>query len=63
MSLLIPQGTTCALVRPSDSGKTTLVNLLARFWDVDEGRVTLGGVDVRDGTAESLLANICKSAS
>lgn len=58
VSLRIPQGTTCALVGPSGSGKTTLVNLLARFWDVDEGRVTLGGVDVRDGTAESLLANI-----
>lgn len=58
VTLSIPEGTTCALVGPSGSGKTTLVNLLARFWDVDEGRVTIGGVDVREGTAESLLSRI-----
>lgn len=58
VSLSIPEGSTCALVGPSGSGKTTLVNLLARFWDVDEGRVTMGGADVRAGTAESLLENI-----
>ena len=58
VTLSIPEGTTCALVGPSGSGKTTLVNLLARFWDVDEGRVTIGGVDVREGTAESLLSLI-----
>lgn len=58
VTLSIPEGATCALVGPSGSDKTTLVNLLARFWDVDEGRVTLGGVDVREGTAESLLSRI-----
>lgn len=58
VTLSIPEGTTCALVGPSGSGKTTLVNLLARFWDVDEGCVTIGGVDVREGTAESLLSRI-----
>ena len=58
VSLSIPEGSTCALVGPSGSGKTTLVNLLARFWDVDEGRVTIGGADVRSGTAESLLENV-----
>lgn len=58
VSLHVPEGSTCALVGPSGSGKTTLVNLLARFWDVDEGRVTIGGTDVRAGTAESLLENI-----
>lgn len=58
VTLSIPEGATCALVGPSGSGKTTLVNLLARFWDVDEGRVTIGGVDVREGTAESLLSLI-----
>lgn len=58
VTLSIPEGTTCALVGPSGSGKTTLVNLLARFWDVDAGRVALGGVDVREGTAESLLSRI-----
>lgn len=58
VTLFIPEGSTCALVGPSGSGKTTLVNLLARFWDVDKGHVTIGGIDVREGTAESLLANI-----
>lgn len=58
VSLLIPEGTTCAIVGPSGSGKTTLVNLIARFWDVDAGSVKVGGADVRSGTAESLLARI-----
>ena len=58
VTLSIAQGTSCAIVGPSGSGKTTLVNLMARFWDVDGGSVTLGGVDVRKGTAESLLADV-----
>ena len=58
VTLFIPEGSTCALVGLSGSGKTTLVNLLARFWDVEKGRVTIGGIDVHEGTAESLLANI-----
>ena len=58
VTLRIPEGTSCAIVGPSGSGKTTLVNLLARFWDVDEGFVSVGGADVRDGTAESLLSHI-----
>ena len=58
VSLRIPEGSTCAIVGPSGSGKTTLVNLIARFWDVDAGAVRVGGADVREGTAESLLANV-----
>ena len=58
VSLRIPEGTTCAIVGPSGSGKTTLVNLIARFWDVAAGAVRVGGADVREGTAESLLANV-----
>lgn len=58
VTLSIPEGTSCAIVGPSGSGKTTLVNLIARFWDVDEGSMSLGGADVRSGTAESLLSNI-----
>lgn len=58
VSLCIPEGSSCAIVGPSGSGKTTLVNLIARFWDVDAGRISIGGADVRGGTAESLLARI-----
>ena len=57
VSLRIPEKTTTAIVGPSGGGKTTLVNLLARFWDVDEGAVTLGGRDVRDYDMDSLMSN------
>ena len=53
----ISEGTTTAIVGPSGGGKTTLTSLMARFWDVDSGRITLGGIDVRDYTLDSLLAN------
>lgn len=58
VSFTIPQGTTTAIVGPSGGGKTTLCNLMARFWDVDEGAVTLGGKDVREYKLDSLLENI-----
>ena len=57
ISLQIPEKTTTAIVGPSGGGKTTLVNLLARFWDVDSGKVTLGGRDVRDYDMDSLMEN------
>lgn len=47
-----------ALVGPSGSGKSTLVRLVARFWDVDRGRITIGGRDIRDFEPDSLLANM-----
>lgn len=56
VSLSIPESTSCAIVGPSGSGKTTLVNLMARFWDAGEGRVTLGGFDVRDWKLDQLMA-------
>ena len=58
ISLEIPEHTTCAIVGPSGSGKTTLCNLIARFWDVQEGTVRIGGKDVRDYTADSVLEYI-----
>ena len=57
ISLNVPQGSSCAIVGPSGAGKTTLVGLIARFWDVKEGQITLGGRDVREYTSGSLLKN------
>jgi len=58
VSFSIPQHTTTAVVGASGSGKTTLCNQIARFYDADEGIITVGGVDVRDMTSDSLLTNI-----
>ena len=57
VSFAIPEGTTTAIVGPSGGGKTTICHLMARFWDVDGGKITLGGVDVREYTLDSLLSN------
>ena len=55
VTLDVPAGTSLAIVGPSGSGKTTLTQLMARFWDVDAGRVSLGGTDVRDWKVDALL--------
>lgn len=55
VSFSIPEGTTCALVGPSGAGKTTIANLMARFYDVDGGCIRVGGRDVRELTCDSLL--------
>ncbi len=57
ISLDISEHTTTAIVGPSGGGKTTLTSLLSRFWDVDSGRVTLDGRDVRDYSMDSLMKN------
>ncbi len=57
ITLDIPERTTTAVVGPSGGGKTTLCHLLSRFWDVDSGRVTLGGHDVRAYDMDSLMQN------
>lgn len=57
VSVDIPAGSTLAIVGGSGGGKTTLCNLVIRFWDVDEGSITLGGHDVRQYTLDSLLKN------
>ncbi|MDO4387162.1 MAG: ABC transporter ATP-binding protein [Clostridia bacterium] len=57
VTLAIPEGTTTAIVGPSGGGKTTLCHLLSRFWDVDDGRVTLDGRDVRKYDMDSLMKN------
>jgi ATP-binding cassette subfamily B protein len=58
INLSIPAKTMTAIVGPSGGGKTTACRLIARFWDVDTGKVTLGGTDVRDFKLDSLMKNI-----
>ena len=58
ISLSVPGGTTTAVVGPSGGGKTTLCNLIARFWDVQDGSICIGGHDVRDYKLDSLMKNI-----
>lgn len=58
VSFDIKEKTTTAIVGPSGSGKTTMCSLIARFWDVNGGKVTIGGNDVRDFTLDSLMKNI-----
>ena len=58
INLTINAKSSLAIVGVSGSGKTTLCNLIARFWDVQKGEVLLGGKNVKEFTAESLLKNI-----
>ncbi len=51
-------GKLTALVGPSGSGKTTIAQLIPRFWDVQGGRITIGGVDIREIRLESLMKNL-----
>lgn len=57
VTLDIKENTTTAIVGPSGGGKTTITSLIARFWDVKSGQVTLGGKDVRDYSFDSLMEN------
>jgi len=58
VSLKIPEKTMTAFVGSSGAGKTTLAMLIARFWDVNKGKISIGGRDVRDYTLESLMSRI-----
>lgn len=58
VGFVVPERSMTAIVGPSGSGKSTLLNLLSRFWDVDDGSITLGGVDLRDMRFEDLAQNI-----
>ena len=58
INLHIKQGESVALVGPSGGGKTTLCNLIPRFYDVTEGKITIDGTDIRDVTLHSLRNNI-----
>ena len=58
VTLHVQPGETIAIVGPSGGGKSTLCNLIPRFYDVGEGRITIDGHDVRDVTQQSLRRNI-----
>lgn len=47
ISMNVPQGSYCALVGPSGGGKSTVARLIARFWDIEGGSISIGGVDIR----------------
>ncbi len=57
-SLDVPAGRVVAIVGPSGAGKTTIANLLPRFYDATEGAITVDGIDVRDVTFQSLREQI-----
>ncbi|OCN00777.1 multidrug ABC transporter ATP-binding protein [Clostridium sp. W14A] len=58
ISFTIPQNTVTAIVGPSGSGKSTICSLLTRFYDPQKGAISIGGVDIRQMTCDSLLKNI-----
>lgn len=58
VSFRIPKGSTVALVGPSGGGKSTLAMLIARFYDVQSGSITIGDVDIRDMEESELMKNI-----
>lgn len=58
VSFIIPEKTTTAIIGSSGSGKTTICNLIAKFYDVNSGSIEVGGVNVKKFTCDSLLSNI-----
>lgn len=58
ISLTIPAGATVAFVGPSGGGKTTLANIISRFFDPKSGSVSIGGVDVKDISKEELMNTV-----
>ena len=57
LSMNVPRGSTIAIVGPTGAGKTTVINLLMRFYDVDSGEIRIDGREIRDITRDSLRAS------
>ena len=57
LNLHVKQGQKVAIVGPTGCGKTTLINLLMRFYDIDAGKIYVSGHDVKEITKDSLRAN------
>lgn len=60
LSLKVPEGSSCAFVGTSGSGKSTIMRLLFRFYDVESGSVVVGGSDVRDLKLASLRGAVAQ---
>ena len=58
ISFNVPEKTTTALVGLSGSGKTTIINLLGRFWDAQQGKIKIGGKEIQNLSYEYLLRNL-----
>ena len=58
ISFSVPQNTTTALVGPSGAGKSTVAKLIPRFWDVTEGSIKIGGIDIRNMDATALMDTV-----
>lgn len=58
ISMKIPANSTIALVGPSGSGKSTIANLIARFYDVNDGKISIGGVDIKEIKKEDLMNTV-----
>ncbi|MEM9818404.1 MAG: ABC transporter ATP-binding protein, partial [Cyanobacteria bacterium P01_D01_bin.6] len=58
ISFTAPAGSVTALVGPSGAGKSTIAKLIPRFWDVDEGAIAIGGVNVKDIAVEQLMNRV-----
>jgi ATP-binding cassette subfamily B protein len=58
VSLRIEEGQMTALVGPSGGGKSTVTNLIARFWDVERGEIRIGGTNIKSLSLECLMSNI-----
>lgn len=58
VSFTAPQGKITAIVGPSGGGKSTIASLLPRFYDVEQGAIRIGGIDIRDMSTSDLMDTV-----